>query len=155
MRGKRLTDDHVEIGRQFGIFLRRADRFYASLRVAPDGLDLERGAYILLSRIASGGPARLSALADDVCLDLSTVSRQVGALESAGLVERSTDTTDKRAVLVGATASGQEVFARNRDLWLSAFRDLLADWTPAERAEFTRLFTRLNDTIATSGQEKR
>ncbi|HEY2668871.1 MAG TPA: MarR family transcriptional regulator [Rugosimonospora sp.] len=150
-----MTDDHVEIGRQFGIFLRRADRFYASLRVSPDGLDLERGAYILLSRIASGGPARLSVLADDVCLDLSTVSRQVGALESAGLVDRSSDPTDKRAVLVAATATGQAVFARNRELWQSALRDLLADWTAQERAEFTRLFTRLNETIATSGQEKR
>lgn len=150
-----MTDDHVEIGRQFGIFLRRADRFYASLRVAPDGLDLERGAYILLSRIASGGPARLSVLAEDVCLDLSTVSRQVGALESAGLVDRSVDPTDKRAVLVVATATGQAVFARNRELWQSALRDLLADWTAQERAEFTRLFTRLNETIATSGQEKR
>jgi DNA-binding MarR family transcriptional regulator len=150
-----MTDDHVEIGRQFGIFLRRADRFYANLRVAPDGLDLERGAYILLSRIASGGPARLSVLADDVCLDLSTVSRQVGALESAGLVDRCPDPTDKRAVLVGVTATGQSVFARNRELWQSALRDLLADWTAQERAEFTRLFTRLNETIATSGQEKR
>jgi DNA-binding MarR family transcriptional regulator len=155
-----LADDHVEIGRQFGIFLRRADRFYASLRVSPDGLDLERGAYILLGRIAGGGPTRLSALADDVYLDLSTVSRQVGALESAGLVARNPDPTDRRAVLVEATPTGQEVFARNRDLWQSALRDLLADWLPQERAEFTRLFTRFNEMIATLphvnlGQEKK
>jgi DNA-binding MarR family transcriptional regulator len=150
-----LADDHVEIGRQFGIFLRRADRFYASLRVSPDGLDLERAAYFLLSRIAGGGPTRLSALADDACLDLSTVSRQVGALESVGLVARTPDPTDRRAVLVEATPTGQEVFARNRDLWQAALRDLLADWTATERSEFTRLFTRFNETIARLGQERK
>ena len=150
-----MTDDYVEIGRQFGIFLRRADRYYASLKAPPDGLDLERGAYLLLSRIAGGGPARLSALADDVSLDLSTVSRQVGALEAAGLVARAPDPTDRRAVLIKATPTGHEVFARNQELWQSALRDLLADWTPRERTEFTRLFARLNETIARLGQEKR
>jgi DNA-binding MarR family transcriptional regulator len=150
-----LADDHVEIGRQFGIFLRRADQFYASLRVSPDGLDLERAAYILLGRIAGAGPARLSALADDVSLDLSTVSRQVGALESAGLVARAPDPTDGRAVLVEATPRGLEVFARNRELWHDALRDLLAGWTATERSEFTRLFTRFNDAIAKLGQERK
>ncbi|GAA5177657.1 hypothetical protein GCM10023322_02870 [Rugosimonospora acidiphila] len=149
-----MADDDVQIGRQFGIFLRRADRYYASLR-SPNGLDLERAEYILLSRIASGGPARLSALADHVCLDLSTVSRQVDALEAAGLVTRTPDPTDRRAVLVGATRTGVEVFDRNRDRWQSAMRDLLAGWTAAERAEFARLFTRINDTMAELGQEKR
>jgi DNA-binding MarR family transcriptional regulator len=150
-----LTNDHVEIGRQFGIFLRRADRYYARLKTPPDGLDLERGAYILLSRIAGGGPMRLSALADDVSLDVSTASRQVGALESAGLVARTPDPTDRRAMLIEATQTGQKVFARNQELWQSALRDLLVDWTPRERTEFARLFTRLNETIARLGQEKK
>jgi hypothetical protein len=51
--------DDGQISRQFGRFLRRADRFYADLRVGPDGLNLERGAYLLLSRIATDGSAPL------------------------------------------------------------------------------------------------
>jgi len=152
--------DVLAIGRQCGLFLRRADRFYADLRVATPGFELERAAYVLLGQICTDGPARLSVLAEDVSLDLSTVSRQVAALEAAGLVARTTDSADRRASVIAATETGTEVFSRNREIWGAALRELLADWTPDERAEFTRLFTRLNESIAArtrgtaSGQEK-
>ncbi|HEY2795190.1 MAG TPA: MarR family winged helix-turn-helix transcriptional regulator [Micromonosporaceae bacterium] len=143
-------DDYVQIARQFGLFLRRADRFYAETKADTKfgGLELERAAYFLLGRIVADGPARLSVLADDVCLDLSTVSRQVAALEAAHLVQRAPDTADRRASVITATDLGSEVFLRNRENWLAALRDLLSDWSPTERSEFARLFTRLNDTIA-------
>jgi len=141
------NDDHLRIGRQFGLFLRRADRFYADLR-GTSGFQLERAAYALLGRVCTDGPARLSVLAEDMSLDLSTVSRQVAALEAAGLVARTTDTADRRASVIAPTGTGLEVFARNREIWGAALRELLADWTPDERSEFARLFTRLNESIA-------
>jgi len=145
-----ITDDaYAEIGRQFGVFLRRADRFYADLRLGPDGLDLDRSAYLLLGRVVAVGPTRLSALADGLSLDLSTISRQVHALEAAELVGRTTESTDRRASLIAATDRGREIFERNRAVQQAALRDLLSDWTDAERDEFARLLTRFNDTIAT------
>jgi DNA-binding MarR family transcriptional regulator len=143
-----VDDEYSEIARQFGVFLRRADRFYCDLRDG-QGLELERAAYALLGRIVTGGPARLSALAEDMGLDLSTISRQVAALEAAGLVARTTDVADRRASVIAATAVGTEVFARNKAIWMSAMHDLLSDWTPTERSEFARLFTRFNEKIAT------
>ena len=138
----------AEIGRQFGVFLRRADRFYADLRLGPDGLDLDRSAYLLLGRIVAAGPTRLSALADSLSLDLSTISRQVHALEAAGLAGRTTETTDRRASLIAATERGLEIYHRNRAVQEAALRELLSDWTDAERNEFARLLTRFNDKIA-------
>jgi DNA-binding MarR family transcriptional regulator len=143
-----VTDDeYLAIGRQFGLFFRRAERFHHSIHLDVAGRPLERAAYGLLSRIASGGPERLSALAADICVDLSTVSRQVAALEAAGLVRRTPDPTDRRASLIEATETGAEVFAQNRGKWLGALRELLADWTSAERQEFARLFARLNEAM--------
>jgi DNA-binding MarR family transcriptional regulator len=104
----------------------------------------------VLGRVTTGGPGRLSALAGDLCVDLSTVSRQVAALEAAGLVRRTTDPTDRRASLVEATETGAEVYARNREKWLAALRKLLGDWTAGERQEFARLFARLNDAMETN-----
>jgi len=144
----RDTDVHAQIGRQFGLFLRRAERLHADLRLDQDGLDLERAGYLLLGRIVADGPARVSTLADDLALDLSTVSRQVAALEAAGLVGRTTEASDRRASVIAATDLGVAVFDRNRAIWLATLRDLLADWTAAERAAFARLFARLNDSIA-------
>jgi DNA-binding MarR family transcriptional regulator len=50
--------------------------------------------------------------------------------------------------VIAATDTGLEVFVRNREIWLAAPRELLADWTPDERSEFARLFARLNESIA-------
>lgn len=143
-----MDDDISAIARQFGVFLRRADRFSTELK-GGQGLDLERAAYVLLGRIVSDGPARLSALAEDLNLDLSTISRQVAALEHAGLVARTTDSADRRASVIAATAAGDDVFTRNRAIWHAALHDLLSDWTPEERSEFARLFTSFNEKIAT------
>jgi DNA-binding MarR family transcriptional regulator len=141
-------DEYLAIGKQFGQFFRRADRLYQGIHVDAGGRSLERAAYLLLGRIAGGGPARLSAFASDLGVDLSTVSRQVAALEAAGWVRRSPDATDRRASVIEATEAGQEVFARSRQRWHEALRTLLGDWTSAERREFARLFARLNEGIA-------
>jgi DNA-binding MarR family transcriptional regulator len=156
-----MTDDeYAALGRQFGLFFRRADRFYHQC-VQRDASEypLERAAYGVLGRIANGGPERLSALAADLCVDLSTVSRQVAALEAAGLIRKAIDPTDRRASLIELTLTGAQVLARHREKWLGALREVLADWTPAERQEFARLFARLNQAMernvpASAGMEK-
>lgn len=150
-RGRGTVDDadeHAAIGRQVGRFIRLSERLFASLKWSDAGRGLERPAYVLLSRIAVDGPFRLSALATDVALDLSTVSRQVGALETAGLVRRATDPTDRRASLVEVTDVGRDVFEENRARWLAMWQELLAGWTPQERQIFAALFTQLNQSLA-------
>jgi len=142
--------EHAAIGRQVGRFIRLSERLFATLKWNEAGRGLERPAFVLLSRVAVDGPFRLSALATDVTLDLSTVSRQVAALENAGLVRRLQDPSDKRASLVEATELGHEVFAENRDRWVAAWEELLADWTAPERRQFAALFTRLNESISTT-----
>jgi len=143
-------DAHVQITRQLGTFLRRVERFWAGTQGEPD-----RGGYLLLGQLATDGPQRLSAAAERAGLDLSTVSRQVAALEAAGLVTRSPDPTDRRATLIEVSPAGHEVLGSNRERWHAALRELLADWTPAERAEFARLFGRFNDALAGREQERK
>jgi DNA-binding MarR family transcriptional regulator len=152
-------DEYIAIGQQFGLFFRRAERFYQGAQLNVSTRPLERAAYGVLARIASDGPQRLSSLAGGLCVDLSTVSRQVGALEVAGLVRRTPDPTDRRASLIEVTETGMDVFVQHRSTWLGALKGLLADWTPAERQEFARLFARLNEameknTPAAAGMEK-
>jgi DNA-binding MarR family transcriptional regulator len=141
-------DEYIAIGRQFGRFYRRAERFHQALRVDVPGGRLDRAAYHVLAHVAATGPVRLSALAADLCVDLSTASRQVAALETAGLLGRTPDPADRRASLIEATGTGTRVVADYRATWLAAMNELLADWTADERREFARLFTRLNDALA-------
>jgi DNA-binding MarR family transcriptional regulator len=141
------TAEHAAIARQVGLFIRLSERLFATLKWNDAGRGLERPAYVLLSRIAVDGPFRPSALAADVSLDLSTVSRQVAALEHAGLVRRLPDPSDRRASLVEVTELGRDVFAENRDRWLSTWAELLAGWKPEERQIFAALFTQLNQSL--------
>ncbi|MEV1287797.1 MarR family winged helix-turn-helix transcriptional regulator [Micromonospora sp. NPDC049679] len=138
-------DEYVVIGQLIGEFYRHSHRLYQRLPFDPA---LERAAYTLLARLVRAGAARLTVLAEGLALDLSTVSRQVAALETAGLVSRTPDPADRRACVIAATETGREAFARHRQTWVGALRELLADWTPEERREFTRLFARLNNSIA-------
>jgi len=66
----------------------------------PAGHQLERAAYRILAYLVETGGVRLSALADLACVDLSTASRQVAALEAQGLVVREVDAADRRAAVL-------------------------------------------------------
>ncbi|MFY1635707.1 MarR family winged helix-turn-helix transcriptional regulator [Solwaraspora sp. WMMB335] len=136
----------IAMGKQFGAFYRSVHLFYQGLRFDPP---LERAAYTLLVRIAGDQPDRLSVLAEDLGLDISTVSRQVAALEAAGLATRAADPSDRRASVITPTEHGREVYARNRAIWVNAVRELLTDWTPQQRCEFSALLGRLIDSITT------
>ena len=144
-------DEYAAIARELGMFLRRTLRMQDK-RADAGGLD--RSAFMLLGRISHEGPARLSRLAGDMCVDLSVISRQVAALEAAGLVQRTPDQTDRRASVIAATDAGAEMFNRKREHFMALLRSLLADWTPAERAEFARLMGRFNGAMAAHDEGK-
>jgi DNA-binding MarR family transcriptional regulator len=114
--------------------------------VVPDGGPvLERPAFAILMRIADQGPVRLSALADRLFLDLSTVSRQLVTLEAAGWVARERDPDDRRAQLVRVTPEGERVLQRNHQARREALDDLLVSWPQSDRISFADHLSRFND----------
>jgi len=146
-------DEYAAISRELGMFLRRATRLHERRGDQP-GHGLDRAAYMLLSRLMTDGPARLSALAGDMCVDLSVVSRQVAALEAAGLVTRAPDPGDRRASLISVSAAGTALFTRRREQFRALLLRLLADWSPDERVEFARLLGRFNAAFAAHDEGK-
>ncbi|GGL36543.1 MarR family transcriptional regulator [Phycicoccus endophyticus] len=99
-------------------------------------------AYPLLSKLAPG-PMRVSALAELVHSDVSTVSRQVSTLVDLGFVSRQPDPDDGRAHVLAVTDDGDQLMCtirEGRDQWL---RTLLADWTDDEVRSLTTHLARL------------
>jgi DNA-binding MarR family transcriptional regulator len=117
------------------------------LRVSPQsfGLDhrVDRAAYLTLARLDDHGTARMSDLAAVLCLDLSTVSRQVRALEELGLVGRTPDPDDRRAYLLEPTAAGQALVGDVKATFSRLVDLALADWSESDRATLTSLLGRL------------
>lgn len=104
----------------------------------------------ILARLDDLGPARLSTLATVLCLDLSTVSRQVPALERNGWVQRERDTEDHRAQLLDLTAAGREVLADVRRCRAEVLTRLLPDWTSSELTAFAGQLARFNNDVTSN-----
>src|SRR5690606_34612263 len=75
-----------------------------------------------LTSIDRHGPLTLGALAEREGVAPPSITRVVGKLEEAGLVERGADPADGRVTIVTATAAGRDLLARTRkrkDVWLA------------------------------------
>jgi DNA-binding MarR family transcriptional regulator len=108
---------------------------------------VDRAALIILSSLKENSAVRLSDLASDLCLDISTVSRQAKALEDRGLLTRTDDVDDRRAVRLELAPAGRAVLDEawtRRNRWLAAS---LHDWTPADRASLVALLARFADSM--------
>lgn len=113
----------------------------------PHATGIEPALQYLLYTVNCAGPLRLSDLASQVQLDISTVSRHVRALEDAGCLERATDPGDRRAAFLSLTDSGRKVldetFARRRATLDAA----LASWSGDDLSTLERLLNKLADDL--------
>ena len=76
-------------------------------RAATAGVDLDRTGFVMLGKVAHAGRSASADLAEQMGLDISTVSRKAQQLESAGLVERTGDPDDRRAAMLSIAVAGQ------------------------------------------------
>ena len=132
-----------ELGHQLVRLVSMVGRAKAQLSsVATQGI--ERPAYTLLAHLVREGPKRITALAEAVHSDTSTVSRQTSSLVAHGLVERMADPGDGRACLLVATEAGRGTFDRVKAERTRHIAALLADWPQSERRTLVLLLDRLN-----------
>ncbi|MFF7723910.1 MarR family winged helix-turn-helix transcriptional regulator [Streptomyces luteogriseus] len=134
------TADAVEtIQREMTVFARRARA--AAGRMHPE---LSLVSYTLLGHLEEVGGCRATDLATHHALDKSTVSRQVAALERAGLIERRPDTTDHRVQELHLTRAGRHILAQVTESRRAAFRERLADWPAEDLSRFAEYLVRYN-----------
>ncbi|RYL95016.1 MarR family transcriptional regulator [Sporolactobacillus sp. THM7-4] len=126
------------------MLLRRAD-FKKTL----DGRanSLFRSGYLILSTLLAHSPLTVRELADIFQLDLSTISRQIKALESRGLVARKIGARDGRVNQIYITDSGKKSVTALKEDRLSVYQELLDDWTDEEKNAFAGLLARFNRKI--------
>jgi DNA-binding MarR family transcriptional regulator len=96
----------------------------------------------LLMTLANLGPSSVSDLAAAIGVDQPRASRLVQAAVDAGHVRRDVDPRDARRSILVITEAGRGALSALLDHRRSAIERALADFTPAEREQFARLFTR-------------
>ncbi len=93
----------------------------------------------------SFGDLSLSGLATVLDLDKSTLSRTVDALVQAGLVERTVDPADRRAVRLTLAPAGRERVATIDDICNRYYAELLQPMSATERRQVLRAVRLLSE----------
>ena len=136
MRADRAVET---IQREMTTFARRARA--SAGRLHPE---LSLVSYTLLSHLEERDGRRATDLAAHYALDKSTVSRQVAALERAGLIERRPDPEDHRVQVLHLTDAGRRILAQVTENRQAAFRERLADWPEEDLQRFAAYLERYN-----------
>lgn len=110
---------------------------------------LERSAYVMLSRIDATGPMTARELATALQLEISTVTRQVGAMLRGRLVDRVPDPDGGPARRLRITPTGAARLAADREHYRTGLGKVIAEWPDTERADLYRLLRALNERIET------
>lgn len=104
-----------------------------------------------LVRVATHGPIGMSELAEQLSVSLATVSQVVTELADWGLVERSTDTHDRRRTFVALAPALEPTIRALLDSRLRPVDRALRRLDPAERAAFLRGLTVLAEELGPVG----
>ncbi|MEU3393694.1 MarR family transcriptional regulator [Streptomyces albidoflavus] len=100
--------------------------------------------YTLLGQLETRQGVRATDLAAHYLLDKSTVSRQIGALERSGLIERRTAEGDHRVHVLHLTARGKKALDEATEVRRAACRERLGEWDEADLDRFAGYLLRYN-----------
>jgi DNA-binding MarR family transcriptional regulator len=140
-----MSRDHLEeIERALMDLVRRPSlpRLHAHV-ASRAGVSVERGALPVMRYVHHHQPIRLSAVAEGLGVDQSTVSRHVARLEAAGLVARRPDPEDGRGSLLEITEEGVEAHRAIHRARRSMLAEVLAAWSHEDRVQLASSLRRL------------
>ncbi|MEU6833188.1 MarR family winged helix-turn-helix transcriptional regulator [Nocardia beijingensis] len=120
--------------------------FPAALLRRP-GFQLDRSAYLILTRLELDHPLSLRELSEAFQLDVSTINRQVGAMRKQGLVDRVPDPDGGIARKIRASAKGLELLAADRKQSRQGIGAVVAEWSEDDIDLFSRLIARFNQSV--------
>jgi DNA-binding MarR family transcriptional regulator len=90
---------------------------------------------------------RPSAVAEELRITQSALSRQVAHAESLGYLQRTPDPEDGRATLLSLTESGSEALRIHREAQLARLRSAISDWSEEEVADLVGRLGRLQSAL--------
>jgi len=141
------TDAVDDVSRALVLLVRGLKGLHAGVS-SSIGLRVELPGLAVLTLLEEHGRLRASTLAELLQLDLSSVSRQVGALEREGWVVRERDPADARAQLLQVTTAGLDVVLRVRTARTALLHQLLPGWSAQELQSFAAALRRFSRDIA-------
>ncbi len=143
--GEPVTDDETlrDLEHEMGVLVRRIRRVIAE-RARMLHPDLSPVAYSMLMALNDTGTSRASDLVEMFSIDKGAVSRQVQTLLELGLIERSPDPDDRRALILAITDEGRRRLAKISAARREQVGARLHDWSEQELRSFVSSLARYN-----------
>ena len=139
-------EHELEQAGEIGSVIVQLVRLYAGIKSrVTSGPDGEPSPLFLLVKLAHLGPSRASDLAEHLCADPSTVSRQVSSLVKSGLIERRADPADGRASILVPTELGAQRVSEQEQRRGHSVMPVLEDWPIQDREDLLRLLRKYTD----------
>lgn len=114
----------------------------------PEVARLNRSAYLILHEVLdTPEPVSIQALARRLHVDVSTMSRQIAAMNRKGLVVRVPIADSRRTHGVRATPLGHTAFDAMRAARQTVYGEILREWSCADQAHLAVALERLNQSI--------
>ncbi|KRA41788.1 MarR family winged helix-turn-helix transcriptional regulator [Devosia sp. Root635] len=126
--------------------MNRPQRDEALIQTA--GIRLDRALFPLLVGIGRLGPIGVVDLADRVGRDYTTVSRQVGKLETLGLIQRQESPADRRVREAVVTAEGKQMLEALDTARERIGGAIFQTWAEQDLDDLVRLLRKFADAIA-------
>lgn len=124
--------------------------------LAKTGETLDQPSHQTLRHLLAWGALRPTTLAESLGTGASNVSKILRRLEADGLVERSTDPTDRRASLVSLTESGRAAAQNVYALGDRMIAEVLEGWSSEDVDAYTALTERfVTDAIESAARMRR
>ncbi len=108
----------------------------------------------VLQAVAARGPVRPGAVAEELDVLPSSVTRHVQALVELGYLVVATDPNDRRASLIETTDAGRDELRRFMDVGVDVFAAVVTDWPAADITTLTTLLDRLLADWARNGPDQ-
>lgn len=131
-----------------GVAMRRISKIYAE---ALAGHEITPPQLFLLSCLGNCDGQKPRDLAEQVCLDASSLTGLLDRTEKAGLIERRPDPDDRRALRIYLTDQGRKTLDGLHgvvdDVQQRIEREFFGDYTPEQRELFRQMLTRMREVM--------
>ena len=106
------------------------------------GLSFEQWRLLLVT--AERPPMTIRNLSDATLVPHSTIGRWISGMEARGLLSRTVDPDDSRAVRIGITKAGKRLYARTAPLAAKAYEEGVSGFSPEELKDLHEKLHRLS-----------
>ncbi|MEQ1953747.1 MarR family winged helix-turn-helix transcriptional regulator [Mesorhizobium sp. CN2-181] len=124
-------------------------------RITEEGIEVSPADVRTLSHAARCGALRQNLLAERIGVEAMTVSASLDRLEAMGLVERQTDSADRRAKLVHVTAAGEVMLDRIQPIGAALRADVARGIPPDDWRIFLDLLKRVLANLTAAREQAR